>query len=491
MLKITFIYADFPAITNSNKFNIGIALLSAILKKNNFETSLIHLYEEDDKAEFLRKLSVHAPDVLAFSYGSNVFKHIIKYIEWSEVIDIPKIHGGLHPTIAPLECLDLPAVKIVCLGEGEHALVEFCEAIRDKKSFQNIQNLWIKDNNRIIKNPVRPLIENLDELPFLDYEIFDYRRLADFNIYKRLVLMASRGCPYNCSYCCNHLLKKMYPNSSKYVRFKNPEVVINEIKKGLEKYPEIKNISFFDDTLTLDRNFFDEFYKLYRSEIGLSYSCNDRVNQVNSDISHKLVESGCTNVSLGIESGNPAIRNNIMKRNISDDQIITAFKNLKKVGIKTAAYNIFGVPEETCSTVIDTININSMAAPDKYYNAYFNAFNGTDLYDYCKQSNIIVTETGSSLFDRPTLALPTIAERKLIFFYNYFSILVFVYKVVNLIPSSLANFIRKMILITLSSNYFPHNFLNNMCFFKFSSIEKYLRKYSLLLKVITFIRSKL
>ncbi len=189
-MKITFIYADFPAASNSKKFNIGIAILSAILKKHGFQTSLIHLYDDIGKEKFIDKLRIHSPDILAFSYNSNIFCHIKKYISWAEILDIPKIHGGIHPTIAPEECISLKNINIICRGEGDRTLLEFCRAIRDKKNYKHIKNLWIKNGNKIIKNPIRPLIENLDSLPFLDYDVFNYKELSDYVNFKRLVCHA-------------------------------------------------------------------------------------------------------------------------------------------------------------------------------------------------------------------------------------------------------------------------------------------------------------
>lgn len=489
-MKVTFVYADFPAASNSNKFNIGIAVLSAFLKQYGFQTSLIHLGTDIGEASFREALTDHAPEILAFSYNSNVFSHITKYISWANTLDIPKIHGGLHPTIAPEECLSLPEVTVVCRGEGEYALVEFCQAIRDGRDYSHIENLWVRTGREIVKNPIRPLIENLDTLPYLDYGIFDYKKLADYDIYGRLVFMASRGCPYNCTYCCNHLLKKLYPNSNKYVRYKSARRFIDEIKAAVAQYPEIRTICFFDDTLTLKKEFIREFSALYRAEIKIPYSCNDRVNQITPENLQLLKTSGCTDVSLGIESGNDRIRNEIMKRDVSRDEIIHAFRELRRVGIKTSAFNIVGVPGENMATILDTIKLNALAKPHRYINAYFNAYAGTDLYNYCVAHNLVIHKTGSSLFDKPTVSLPSISEMQVQFFYKYFAIITFIYKFVYFLPQNMSRLLDRIITYILTNKLFPHGLLEKMYFLDISGIEKMLKKSYALYKFAHYVRQK-
>lgn len=490
-MKVTFIYADFPAASNSNKFNIGIAVLSAFLKQHGFKTSLIHLGTDIGESRFVEALKAHSPDVLAFSYNSNIFKHIRKYITWAEILDIPKIHGGLHPTISPDECLSLPEVRVICRGEGEHALLEFCQAVRDGKDYAHIENLWVKTADQITRNPIRPLIENLDDLPFLDYSIFNYQQLSDYDIYGRLVFMASRGCPYNCTYCCNHLLKKLYPNSNKYVRFKSAGRFIAEIKAAVEQYPGIRSICFFDDTLTLKKEFIREFSELYKNEIKLPYTCNDRVNQITAENLQYLKSSGCTDVALGIESGNDHIRNEIMKRNVSCEEIVHAFRELKRAGIKTSAFNIVGVPGETMTTILDTIRLNALAKPDRYINAYFNAYVGTDLYNYCLENNLTINETGSSLFDKPTVSLDSISETQIQFFYKYFAVLTCIYKILYALPQLIFKPLDQILTRVLTDLKFPHKILGKLYFFDIAGIEKVLKKSYLLYRFVHYIRQKI
>ena len=349
---------------------------------------------------------------------------------WVRELDFMCIHGGVHPTINPNEVISFDGVDVLCRGEGEEALLEFCDSIEKGLNIDNIKNLWIKKKNGVvIKNALRPLMENLDEIPYPDYDLFNYPDLTDAKSMKRLVVMASRGCPYQCTYCCNHYIKTLYPNRQKYVRFKSVDRLIDEIKFGLEKYPFLEKVRFFDDTLTLNKKWFAEFVVKYKSIINMPYACNDRANHIGYEVAAGLKESGCELVELGIESGNEKIRNEIMRRNMSEKQIIYAYNVLRKCDIKTTAFNIFGVPYETGKTMLETVKLNARANPDNFVNAYFYPFKGTVLYDICQTKKLSLNKKLSSFFEGPVIKLYSVSENQIIFFYKYFSILVKLYKI--------------------------------------------------------------
>lgn len=463
-MKIIFVYTDYnPLGYNYNKFNMGIATLSSCLKEAGHQTSLIHISEKIEKEQFLEQIQKHKPDVAAFSSITNMWPQIKVFTAWAKELNILNIHGGTHPTVNPEEVINTYGVDFLCRGEGEKALVEFCNCLEANKDVQRIKNLWVKKKNgEVIRNTIRPLIENLDELPYLDYEIFNYEELQDAKTMKRLVAMASRGCPYQCTYCCNHFIKTLYPNKQKYVRHKSVDRLIGEIKYGLQKYPFLETVTFFDDTLSLNKEWFAEFVDKYRREINLPYTCNDRLNQINPDIAKGLKKSGCKKVALGIESGNERIRNELMKRFMTNRQIIDGYKALRDVNIKTTAFNIVGVPSETIHTMLETVKLNAEANPDRFTNAYFYPFKGTALFDICKDKGYLIDRNISSFFERPILSLDTVSEHQTMFVYKYFYFLVKLYKCYMSLPKVLST---KLINITdrfLTSKYFPYRFFNGI-----------------------------
>lgn len=463
-MKITFVYTDYnPFGHNQNKFNLGIAILSACLKTVGHQTELIHISEKINKEQFKRRIQKSNPSLVAFSFISNMWPQVREFTQWISEFNIPTIHGGLHPTISPDEVISFKGVEILCRGEGEGAIVDLCNNMQEGKNIDGISNLWIKrEDGKIIRNPIRPLIENLDELPFLDYDIFNYPQLEDAIIMKRLVVMASRGCHYQCTYCCNHLLKGLYPNKIDYVRFKSVDRLIQEIKQGLKEYPFLDTVRFVDDTLSFNKEWFLEFVNRYSEEINLPYTCNDRPNQIDTQIAEGFKRSHCTRVELGIESGDRYIRNNIMKRNLSDEQIKTAFTSLRGAGIKTTAFNILGVPSETMHTLLQTVKLNALVNPDNFTNAYFYPFNGTILFDICNKEGYPLKKNISSLFEKPALELNTVSEQQIIFVYKYFCILTRLYaRCMSLSDSLSIKLIAKMDKL-LYSRYFPYRLFNRI-----------------------------
>jgi len=461
-MKVTFVYTDYnPLGYNHNKFNLGIALLSSYLKEAGHQTSLIHISERIAKEQFIEQIQKHKPDLIAFSSITNMWPQIKKFTAWVKYLDVPHIHGGAHPTVNPEEVINTDGVNFLCIGEGEKTLVEFCNCIEADENPQEIKSLWVKKKNgEIIRNTIRPLIENLDELPYLDYEIFNYAELQDAKITKRLVVMASRGCPYQCTYCCNHFFRTLYPNRKKYVRYKSVDKLINEIKFGLQKYPFLKEVAFFDDTLSLKKEWFAEFVDKYSREINLPYTCNDRLNQIDMNIAKGFKESGCKAIALGIESGNENIRNEIMKRFMTKQQIVEGFKILKSFNIETSAFNIVGVPSETIHTMLETVKINAEANPDCFTNAYFYPFKGTTLFDMCEKKGYLTNRNVSSFFEISTLNLDTVSQHQIMFIYNYFRCLVKLYKSYMNLSKDLSTKLTNITDSLLTSKYFPYRVFN-------------------------------
>ncbi len=258
-MKILFIYLDFPgdpdaALEGWGFYSEGLASMSAVLKKKGYNTALYHLTKEISKEVFLKKIEAENPNLIGFSFGTDNFYRIPLYIKWiKEKFNIPIICGSYHPTLAPEEVLNIPGVDMVCIGEGEYSLLELCSKIEERKQINDIKNIWIKRENEISKNPIRPLIENLDDLPFPDFSLFNFYDLIASKI-NTAAVMVSRGCPYNCSYCANHAIKQLYPNQNKYCRTRSPENAILYIKILIKHCADnnitIKYISFSDNNLS-------------------------------------------------------------------------------------------------------------------------------------------------------------------------------------------------------------------------------------------------
>ena len=476
-MKVTFVYTDYAKF-NSHNFNRGVAILSACLKKAGHKTSLIHISKATHKKKFLRLIKEHNPDLLAFSFISNMFGQIKQFSLWVEDLGIPTLHGGMHPTVAPLDCLSEEGISSICRGEGEAAVVDFCQAIAQRADIKNIPNLWVKEDGRIYQNPCRGLVENLDSLPYADYEIFKYEDLEESRMHKVFVIQASRGCLYNCTYCCNSLLRSLYPNQNKFLRYYSVDRLLDEIEWGLKIYPFLKEVRFYDDTLTQDKNWFQEFALKYKSRIGLPYSSNERVENIDLETAMELKKSGCLSLDLGIESADKHIREKNMQRLMSDEKIIQAFSILKSCSIQVNSFNILGFIGETPQTVLKTVKLNALVKPAIVFNAYFYPFPGTQAYNLAREKKYRINEDVGSFFERPVVRLDTIKQGQLIFFYKYFYFLMRLYGFLGKRFGAGSKAVRAFDKI-ITFNFFPY-FIFNLLHFGKEDVLAILRRHPFL-----------
>ena len=273
----------------------------------------------------------------------------------------------------------------ICRGEGEHALLELADTLARKSNFTNIQNLWIKNDKEAIKNDLRPLLQNLDELPFPDRQLINKYR--HYSCRSRVRTITSRGCPYNCTYCFNHSNKELYAGKGLYVRQRSPAHVIEEIKQLKAMYRPA-NIEFHDDIFILNREWLEEFASLYIAEkINIPFEVNVRVDLVTPEIAEILKSAGCYSVQFGIESGSEKIRKELLNRNISDEMIIEAATVFRALNIKTNTFNLVGVPGETLRDTIATMKFNSKCRVTYAMNSIYQPYPGTKLADYAMKMN--------------------------------------------------------------------------------------------------------
>ncbi|MBI4744261.1 MAG: B12-binding domain-containing radical SAM protein [Actinobacteria bacterium] len=440
-MKVALVYPDF-SIGSKGKFYHGIAHISAALKKSGHKTFLIHLINEMSESNFVQIINQEKPDLIAFSSTTNMFSYVEKYAGYvKKNFDLPVLCGGIHPTLDPDGSINSEVIDMICIGEGEEAIVELCDRIEKNKDFTDIKNLWVKKDNEIHKNHLRPLKENLDELPFADRDIFDYKNLEDAKL-KRTVFMASRGCPYECSFCSNHQLKKIY--SGKYVRFRSVNNVLEEVKKIIEiEKPEY--VVFHDDILTLNKKWLNEFTARWKEEINLPFSCNSRVDLLDEVSVKMLKEANCFEISMGLESGNDYIREKVLNRRMKREDIINAFRLCQKYGINTVSYNMIGLPFEDMSMILDTIKLNALINPTNLQVSIFYPFPHTRLFDECENNKFLTGKNLNSYFEDTIINQPSITHDQVNFAFWYVRRMLKIYSFNYKLPKIISGITEKIL----------------------------------------------
>ena len=256
-IKIYLVYLVINSPLN-NVYSYGLGYISSFLKKHGYkDTTIFSVKDEDSANDLLETINENNPDVIGFSVTTPQFGYLKLIVGHLRTFsDSYVVCGGVHPTFSPGQVLDVPGVNCVVRGEGEYAMKELMDALRNKSDYYSIKNCCFKNEDKYIENPIRPLIENLDGLPFPDK---DNMEATDTGFSPNGVrFIFSRGCPYECTYCSNKALSQLYPNSKKYTRFRSVEKSIEEIKLAVERRP-IGFITFDDDLFSLNKKWYYDF----------------------------------------------------------------------------------------------------------------------------------------------------------------------------------------------------------------------------------------
>jgi len=350
--------------------------------------------EFDDIAELVLK---HKPDLVGitatesiYSRGTKLLRHI------KSIVDVPTIAGGYFPTLAPEIAIAEEGVDMICIGEGESALVELCQKLQAGKPYDDVQGLWIKNGDKIVKNTRR--IENLEELPPPDFDCFDkdlMLRPVRGTLYHSVPVEFARGCPYKCTFRAaprmETLFKEETDEKQGYFRKKSIASVMTEIRRCVDNYaPEF--IYFNTETfLVMSNQEFDEFIEGYR-EFSLPFWIQTRPETITKERIERLQEVGLLWLSVGIEHGDAEFRSKILKRATKDDIIYDVIDNLEACGQGASINMIIGYPFESRELIYKTIDF----AREVYRRnnhctitiSSFTPYRGCELYDTCVEQGL-------------------------------------------------------------------------------------------------------
>ena len=443
-MRVAFVYID-PSYRVMGPFHVGIGSLIAYLRRGGHECQFYHVLGNVDEGEYVDFLTGNRPDVVAFSIVTNTFPHLAPLARLTRGHSKAlTICGGIHPTLSPEEVIALEDIDVVCLGEGEEALLEVCDNLGAGKDIAGIANLWVKQDGKVHRNPLRPLVDDLDTLPFPDREVFPYEKSFDVGFMGRSVYMASRGCPYNCNYCCNHAVKQLYGGNG-YIRLRSVENLIEEVEIVTKNFPQVEYNVFHDDLLPLNKQWFEDFTREYSKRIKLPFEMNCQPNLMNRDIARMARSAGCSLMRFGVESGNEYVRREVLDRHVSTQRIIDAFSFCDEVGIKTLSYNMLGLPFETRAQILDTVKLNARVKPKVIHVSIFYPYRGTKLFETCKKEGLLTDKHTDSYFEDTVLEQKSISAEEVRAFRRLFEFLARLYSRCYELPGFLSKIAEKTV----------------------------------------------
>ena len=374
---------------------LGLAYLAAVLEEHNQHVEILDAPALSLKVEQLpHQVSKKNPDLIGISAITPFFHRTLEAVEMMKKVcpDTTTVLGGPHASLFPEQTLaDNPSVDIVCIGEGENTLLDLAQTIERGGDLRRIKGIAFRENGKIVRNQPREPIENLDNLPFparhrLPMTVYkplpnQYRRLPVIH------LMASRGCPFGCTYCSNAVFGRR-------TRTRSPENVISEIKSVIQDF-NAKEIQFWDDTFTLKRPWVMELCQLLIKEnLGVLWTCETRVDRVDKEILELMARAGCWKIGYGVESGDQELLD-LVKKGITLDQVRRAVKLTKNSGIEVGLSFMLALPSETPSKARQSIEFAKELDPDYAQFCITTPYPGTELYDQAKEYGTLIQDFSS------------------------------------------------------------------------------------------------
>ncbi|MCL5035572.1 MAG: cobalamin-dependent protein [Chloroflexi bacterium] len=331
--------------------NNAVRLLAAIARKQGHR--VLEIYFKDwrnnsftppvdiEKNNLIRLLKDNDVKLVGISLRSSPYNRVAAEIteHIKNNLDIPVLWGGTHAILCPEECIR--EADYVCVGEGDETFVSLINYIQSNRPTEHMPNLWVKTDEKIIRNPVGNVTEDLDSLPYRDYETPDKYFIEGDKIEtgdpmpQQMIyqMMCSRGCPFSCSFCYNSVFKsEIYKDKGNYFRLRSMDSVIDELKEAKRIFPNLKKIKFDDEVFPYEPEWVEEFCRRYPEEIGIPFECFTESKLVSEEYFKKLREAGLKIIYMGIQNTHKIART-LYDRNDPEERTLYAVNLFKKLGL--------------------------------------------------------------------------------------------------------------------------------------------------------------
>ena len=369
---------------------LGLAYLVAISERRGDE---VRVWDGEVDPEPLEKiLEEFRPEVVGITATTVQIKMAWKTAERvKKALNVPVVLGGVHPTLMPEESISHPAVDVVVRGEGEETWEELTSSLEkgfDPEALRQIRGLTFRTpSGEIISTPDRPIIMDLDSLPFPSYRPFKMHLYTNLQPTidhlprgRSFPIMTSRGCPYRCSYCSQI--------SPRRWRMRSPENVLAEWRWLVRDMGALE-IGVLDDTFNVDRErvirICDLLIREKLNHVPWIMINGIRANLVDKELLRKMREAGCIRVAFGVESGDQRILDEVIHKQLTLEQVRNAFKWAKEVGLETIGFFIIGLPGETEETMEKTIRFAIELDPLVANFSIATPFPGTEMYEVVRR----------------------------------------------------------------------------------------------------------
>ncbi len=379
----------------------GVRLLSACLLRAGHRVRLLIMpggyhHHHDDKALVALSRQVEGCDLVGISVMSNFWENAVQITRWiHEHHSMPVVWGGAHPTLLPEQSIE--DADILCIGEAEENFPDLADALQRGRSLADVRGIWFRTPDGVVRNPGRPAVEDLDSLPFPDYD-FDHQyhylggrfRPLDLKAVKWIkgrvyLTIPSRGCPCDCAYCCSSAMKQCFPVHPTRVRRRSIQNVVDEITYGRRQMPFINQVIFQDESFfSLPLGLIQEYAEQYRRQVGLPLTVVSISPAATTEAKvEALVRAGMFDLRMGIQTGSKRTQK-LFNRPHTNEHVIEAAHHFHRFRdeIKLPQYDlIIDNPWEDDQDRIDTLKLlTQLPAPYRLCLLSLTVFPGTGLY---------------------------------------------------------------------------------------------------------------
>lgn len=361
---------------------LGMLYCAEVLVKEGFDVSLlgqaVRGFSFKQTLDWVKK---EDPDILGFSVLHSAAKEAPNIAERvkMENPNVTIVMGNYHATFNAERILrKYPFVDVIVRGEGEYTSLELTKCLEKKGDLRKVKGITFRRNGKIVSTPDRPLIKNIDELPFPDRDLMEAEYTSTiFGVKvatKRFTtVLSSRGCPFQCTFCgCRKFARGVWRPRSVGNIMEELEFLRSE---GYEEF------LFVDDNFTLNRKRVVQLCRKMRKEgMNVRWICDSRVDTPGYDMFREMVKAGCNTLYFGIESANQRILD-YYKKGITPDQTVNAVRKARKAGIDVIVGSfILGAPDETRKEVENTLQFVQKLGIDVPSLNILGAFSGTDIW---------------------------------------------------------------------------------------------------------------
>jgi len=435
---------------HGNVLSLGLAYIAAVLEQYHEVEVIDNNVEKLNRDQLKRRIEQINPEVIGATSDSFSFSNAKDIATIAKETDknIIVVVGGPHPNVWPKKSLEDNCFDISVYGEGEATAVELWEKLEKGDDISNVDGIAYKKNGKIIVNPRRKLIEELDSIPFPVRHLFPInkypRRFLDLRTMPGDTISTSRGCPYSCNYCSNRIIY------GRIYRYRSPENIVNEIALLVKEYGT-KAIYFREDIFTINKKRVIGICDEIRNRgIKIDWACESRVDTVDGEMLNSMKDAGCKTVWFGVESGSQEMLDRLNKQ-ITVQQVKKTFDLCRKVGIRAGASFMIGIPGETVENIHKTIDFACSLKPALAWFCIFLGIPSSPMYEYIVKNGLFSRDIGNGIllvktdeFDRNYMErLQKYANRKSEGPFRYYG-----KKCASIIPTPI-----KKILMNLSHRY--------------------------------------